>query len=169
MHYQLPFMYPLTDPPIPHYLQVLITLKYIATGSFQLTVSDCHEVSQSSVSRCITHVCRAVAMLLPHLIKMPAPNDSLKVMEDFKNRGNLPGVIGCINYTHVIIYPNLQEIVLRHTETGKVNYQCVDPIYNFSILLQDGLAVHTTAIYLTIAVCVHQTRVWSVWGTCSPR
>ncbi|MPC69138.1 hypothetical protein E2C01_063353 [Portunus trituberculatus] len=29
--------------PIPHHLQVLIALKYMATGSFQLIISDCLE------------------------------------------------------------------------------------------------------------------------------
>lgn len=153
MHYQLPFMYPLTDPPIPHYLQVLITLKYIATGSFQLTVSDCHEVSQSSVSRCITHVCRAVTMLLPHLIKMPAPNDSLKVMEDFKNRGNLPGVIGCINYScdHISKPPGNRFEAYRNRKS-KLSV-CGPHLQFFNIVARWSGSAHDSNIFNNSRLC----------------
>ena len=39
--------------------QVLVALRYFATGSFQRVARDLHGISQSSVSRCVTGVRKA--------------------------------------------------------------------------------------------------------------
>lgn len=46
--------------PVPSYLQVLIALRYIATGYDQLGISDWCDVSQSYVSRCVAKVAYAL-------------------------------------------------------------------------------------------------------------
>ena len=41
--------------------QVLVALRYFATGSFQRVARDLHGISQSSVSRCVTGVGKALS------------------------------------------------------------------------------------------------------------
>ena len=68
-----------------------------------MTISDCYDVSQPTVSRCISRVSRAVASMSHDIIRMPAEHESMQVMEDFSGIGNMPGIIGCIDCTHVVI------------------------------------------------------------------
>lgn len=51
--------------------QLLIALRYFASGSHQLVVGDTLGVSQSAVSRSIHKVSRAIAALRPRFISMP--------------------------------------------------------------------------------------------------
>lgn len=68
-----------------------------------MTISDCYDVSQPTVSRCISRVSRAVASMSHDFIRMPAEHESLQVMEDFARIGNMLGIIGCIDCTHIVI------------------------------------------------------------------
>ncbi|KAK4299332.1 hypothetical protein Pmani_028391 [Petrolisthes manimaculis] len=54
-------------------LQLLANLRYVATGNFQLTLGDCTDMSQSSVSKIVKNVCIAIASLAPEYIKFPNP------------------------------------------------------------------------------------------------
>ncbi|GBM50001.1 hypothetical protein AVEN_113061-1, partial [Araneus ventricosus] len=51
--------------------KVLIALRYYATGSFQLVLGDLEKVSQSSASRAINDVSKALASLQPNYIRLP--------------------------------------------------------------------------------------------------
>ncbi|XP_069995083.1 putative nuclease HARBI1 [Penaeus vannamei] len=42
--------------PVPPHLQLLITLRWMATGSFQLTIADTFDVSQQLVSNCTAKI-----------------------------------------------------------------------------------------------------------------
>lgn len=57
--------------PVPSHLQVLIGLRYIATGNDQLGISDWCEVSQPFVSRCVAQVPYAIGSLCAEFIKFP--------------------------------------------------------------------------------------------------
>jgi hypothetical protein len=51
--------------------QVLIALRYYATGSMQLVVADTGSISQPSVSRALSAVTDALVRLAPHYFTMP--------------------------------------------------------------------------------------------------
>lgn len=97
------FNFDFSGVPVPVHLQVLITLRYLATGNHQLTISDCYEISQSLVCRCIHRVSRAIARMSHSVIKMPNNDEAPRVIEDFKAIAGMPGVIGCIDCTHIAI------------------------------------------------------------------
>lgn len=84
-------------------MQVLISLRYIATGNDQIGISDCCEVSQSYVSRCVSKVAFAIGNLSPDVIKFPENNDINRVKQDFMAIAGMPGVIGCIDCTHIAV------------------------------------------------------------------
>ncbi|KAG0714598.1 putative nuclease HARBI1 [Chionoecetes opilio] len=54
-------------------LQLLVSLRYLATGNFQLTPADTADMSQASVSRCIKKVVHAIAEVAPRYIRLPTP------------------------------------------------------------------------------------------------
>ena len=77
---------------LPPLHQVLITLRFYASGSFL----------QSTVSRVITNVSRALIMKQPHFIKWPSTNDECATIKnEFYLHGAFPCVIGCVDGTHV--------------------------------------------------------------------
>lgn len=85
-------------------------LKFFASGSYQLDIADNRHIStsQSSVSRNINEVINAVhdSGLFADLVNFP---DSFQKIQELRNefalKSGFPGVIGCIDCTHVAIYP----------------------------------------------------------------
>nr|CAI5823312.1 unnamed protein product [Callosobruchus analis] len=63
------------NKPVSKRNQILICLRFFATGSFQITVGD---VSQPSVSRIITCVIEHIASLLPLFIQMPQTEQEMR-------------------------------------------------------------------------------------------
>ena len=85
-------------------LQVLLTLRFYATGTFQDVIADLIGVDTSTASRTISRVTDA---LLPHVrrfIKMPSqPAQLRRTKEKFFAMRGFPNVIGCIDGTHIRI------------------------------------------------------------------
>lgn len=82
---------------IPPKLQLLVTLRYYATGDLQLTVADCSYISQPSVSICVQNVTYAICQLSAEYIKFPSPAEEDDMMRKFQEVTRMPGVIGCID------------------------------------------------------------------------
>ncbi|KAK3879432.1 hypothetical protein Pcinc_016007 [Petrolisthes cinctipes] len=57
--------------PIPPHLQVLIAVASMGNGSYQIVQGDCFSVSQTSVSRCVASVSRAIARRRETYVKFP--------------------------------------------------------------------------------------------------
>lgn len=94
---------------VPHHKvsplnQLLITLRYYATGTFQLVVGDTFNVHKSTVCRIVHRVTAAIARLRPKYVRFPATREERhKVMTSFFSTSGMPGVIGAIDCTHVPI------------------------------------------------------------------
>jgi nuclease HARBI1 len=89
--------------------QVLIALRFYATGSFQIVCGDTIHVSQASISRCIMAVTKALLSLRETVIQFP---DDLNVVKKaFYEINAFPGVIGVVDGTHIPIYkpPGIME------------------------------------------------------------
>jgi len=90
-------------------------LRYLATGSFLLAISDFVGVSESSACRYIHQTCRlsrAIAKqkskFMPFLMN---DVDTKKVITGFYSRSRFPRVIGAIDCTHVKIQsPGINQI-----------------------------------------------------------
>ncbi|XP_064105765.1 putative nuclease HARBI1 [Macrobrachium nipponense] len=90
--------------PVPFHLQVLIGLRYIATGNDQLGISDWCDVSQSFVSRCVVKVAYAIGSFVwQSFIKFPDQDNITRIKHEFMTIAGMPGVIGCIDCTHIAI------------------------------------------------------------------
>lgn len=97
------FSFSTTGNPVPPHLQLLVALRYLATGNHQLTIADCADVSQTFVSTCVARVVRAIAGLWVEWIKKPSVNEVNGVMQAFLAIAGMPAAIGCIGCTHIAI------------------------------------------------------------------
>ena len=82
-------------------LQVLITLRLLAGKSYQTVCGDLSSVSQASVSRIFKRVIEAICKLRTGIVRFPEELEPIK--RAFFNVCGFPGVIGCIDGTHVPI------------------------------------------------------------------
>lgn len=148
---------------IPHHLQVLIALRYMATGNTQVTISDRFDVPQGCVLSCISQVSRAVAMLGRDVIKMPTRNASLDVMLEFKNKTKMPGIVGCIGCTHVSIAepPRDQVEVFKNRKgTFSLNVQavCGPQLQFYNIVARWPGSVHKCHIFDNSRLCAEMEK-----------
>ena len=60
-------------------------------------------MSQPSVSKIVKNVSAAIASLAPEIIKFPNPATEGQVMQQFSAIAGMPGVIGCVDGTHIPI------------------------------------------------------------------
>lgn len=84
-------------------LQVLLALRFYATGAFQDVVADLIGVSQPTVCRAVSRVTDALLRQASQWIKMPTRREAQQNNENFFAMKRFPKVIGCIDGTHVRI------------------------------------------------------------------
>lgn len=85
--------------PVPPIIELLITLRFLATGDFQSNTGD--KVSQPTVSRIIKKITTLLTELKLRFIKFPEKSDSKKVFTKFQSIAEFPEVLGCISSTHI--------------------------------------------------------------------
>ncbi|XP_050505022.1 putative nuclease HARBI1 [Diabrotica virgifera virgifera] len=90
--------------PIDVRNQVLIALRFYATGSFQICTGDHFNVSKATVCRIVRKVSHYIALLRPQFLQMPQNRNELnKVQNDFYHILRFPRVLGAIDCTHIKI------------------------------------------------------------------
>lgn len=87
--------------PIDPMNQLLIALRFYATGTFQNVVGDHINISKATVSRIIKKVTHNTALLKPLFLKMPSEEEVTETKRKFYLVAGFPGVIGAIDYTHI--------------------------------------------------------------------
>jgi hypothetical protein len=90
---------------IPADIQLLLTLRFYATGTFQLACGDLCEISKRSASRIIKRVSEAIARLRNNYIIFPEDDflDQLKL--DFWRICAFPNVVDAIDCTYINTFP----------------------------------------------------------------
>ena len=81
--------------------QVLLALKFYATGDYIISVGDNVGVSKSTASKCISAVTQGLSGKLDQFVKWPVNFDAVK--RGFHEVGGFPNVCGCVDCTHVRI------------------------------------------------------------------
>ncbi|ESP05215.1 hypothetical protein LOTGIDRAFT_75486, partial [Lottia gigantea] len=84
-------------------LQLLITLHWYASGSFQLNLGEIMDIHQSTVSRTVKNISMAIASHRSDFIAFPTENEITEIQRCFYDLANFPGVIGTIDCTHTPI------------------------------------------------------------------
>ncbi|KAL0879156.1 hypothetical protein ABMA27_002950, partial [Loxostege sticticalis] len=144
--------------------KVLIALAFYATGSYQTVVGDSrtHCVSQPSVSKAVREVTLALNkpdVMNKHLGFPFHRHEREQVKRDFYRAFRMPGVLGCIDGTHVAIvcpprneerfynrkgYHSLNVLIMCDSQ---LNIMCVDASYPGSTHDSVVWANHTLKTY----------------------
>ncbi|XP_066931127.1 putative nuclease HARBI1 [Clytia hemisphaerica] len=84
--------------------QVLISLKFLACGSFQQVVGDVIGVDKSTVSRIVPQFCQALNRKRNQFIVFPTTaQQKTEIKQGFYRMAGFPSTIACIDCTHVRI------------------------------------------------------------------
>ena len=87
--------------PIPPKVQILAALRYLGSASLQATVVDTLNLSQPTVSLCVTRVCNALIAKKDEFIVWP--DNTSRTQAKFFEIAQFPRVVGAIDGTHVRI------------------------------------------------------------------
>ncbi|KAJ8910323.1 hypothetical protein NQ315_012329 [Exocentrus adspersus] len=81
--------------------QLLLALRFYASSGHLAQVADFMNVHESTASRVVAHVSRVLAALRPQKVKMPEPQESVRVQNEFYNIARFPKVQAIIDCTHI--------------------------------------------------------------------
>lgn len=82
--------------------QLLLTLRFLATGTFYYVVGDAHGPSRATVHRTVHRVLEVIVRRLIGLIAFPTSVEACRaVQREFHEMAHFPNVIGCIDGCHV--------------------------------------------------------------------
>ncbi|KAJ1152906.1 hypothetical protein NDU88_005680 [Pleurodeles waltl] len=103
---------------IPPLVQVLSVLQFLASGSFQTTVTIASGMSQPMFSNVLSRVLSALLKHMRSYIVFPQVEDLPTVKGDFYALGHIPNIIGAIDETHVaLVPPRRSEQVYRNRKS----------------------------------------------------
>uniref|UniRef100_A0A8D9AYH6 Nuclease HARBI1 n=1 Tax=Cacopsylla melanoneura TaxID=428564 RepID=A0A8D9AYH6_9HEMI len=85
----------------PPMTRLLAVMQFYASGNFQICVGDAHGLSQPTMCQLVTKVSKELAESHRNYIKFPDQLAATKAA--FQGIGNFPGVVGCVDCTHVPI------------------------------------------------------------------
>jgi len=91
--------------------KVMISLKTLASGSFQSSVKDLFAVTQPTVCRCLNGFVEALTYKAFHFIHMPRNQEECnEIKNGFFQIAGFPGVLGCVDRNHIpIVAPTVDE------------------------------------------------------------
>ncbi|KAJ8915344.1 hypothetical protein NQ315_008231 [Exocentrus adspersus] len=103
--------------------QLLLTLRFFATGSFYITVADFGGVHKSTVGKIVQRVVHALATLRPNYIHFPdTAEEKEAVAIKFYRIARFPRVLGAVDCTHIKLQSpdfNTDPTLLKTSETAK--------------------------------------------------
>ena len=79
--------------PLTPIQQLLLTLRFYATGSYQIVVGDTNGVSKATVCRCVRKVSDIISALRPIYITFPVQVEIQATIQKFYNIANFPGIM----------------------------------------------------------------------------
>lgn len=133
--------------------QLLVTLRFYATGTFQLVVGDTFSVNKGTVCRIVHRVTRAIASLRNKYVKFPSSTEAQHdVMQMFYSKSRMPGIVGAVDCTHISIQsPGTDDAEIYRNRKGyfSINVQLVcDPTgYISDVVARWPGSVHDSTIF----------------------
>ena len=118
---------------LPVLWQVLLALRFFATGSYYLVLGDTMHVSKSSVCRCVYNIAKVLVDIRRKVIKFPNTQTRLQIKRAFYALGGIPNVTGCVDGCLIeILRPknNTREFISRKGWPA-INIQVRVHVHNF--------------------------------------
>ncbi|PSN30448.1 hypothetical protein C0J52_27078 [Blattella germanica] len=149
--------------PLTPLQQILLALRFYATGSFEIVIGDMNGVSKATVSRYVKKVSDVLATWRPRYINFPIGDEVETVISDFYNIAQFPGVIGTIDCTHVpILSPGatavLHNIAINTGHENPPNDIALEYIKNRRIDVQQYGDVEMPAVVQGHGIGAYATR-----------
>ena len=111
--------------PIPPDERLAITLRFLASGESQTSLSYYFKIGKATVCGIVKEACEAIwTPLQDYVPPLQTPEDWLNISRDFESKWNMPHCIGAIDGKHIAIKALFKSGTLFH------NYKCF-----FSIVL----------------------------------
>ena len=104
-------------------MQLLIALRFYATGTFQAVIGEMFGVNQSTASRTVNRVTKAILLQMPRWVHLPTQVEADEQKVKFHAKAGFPGVIGCVDGTHIRIQAPSQN---EHTYVNRKNYHSIN-------------------------------------------
>ena len=91
--------------PIPPEQRLSLTIRHLATGESQVSLSFQYRIGRQTVSKIIPETCIAIyeALAPIHLKKPDSSEQWIQISKGFENKWNMPHVIGALDGKHVRI------------------------------------------------------------------
>jgi len=129
--------------------QVLVALKFFASGSFLDDVGDIFGIDKGTVSRVVHSVADALNDLKDDFIKWPDARGRRQIREAFQHRHQMPNVIGCVDGTHIRIqapYPPRQDVeAMQNPMLYEAAFFCRKHFYSINV---QGICDHQGRAYM---------------------
>ena len=90
--------------------RLAVTLRFLATGDSQQSLSFSFRMGKTTVSNIITETSNVIYQVLKekYLSAPHTKEEWLKISQEFEENWNMPYLIGCIDGKHIrIVYPKL--------------------------------------------------------------
>ena len=78
---------------VPPVVKFLAVLRFYATGGFQISNADIHQISQPTICNLVRRVSIAIAKLRSHFIKYPNAGEAEQIRREFHSIAGFPGKI----------------------------------------------------------------------------
>lgn len=106
--------------PIPLEVQLMIGLRYYATGSYQNELCEFFSVHQTTIGRIVHRISSALEDILLDYIKIPVTKSELKeIQEQFYNIAQFANVIGIVATKHIPLNsPHGNENILSYRNSS---------------------------------------------------
>ncbi|XP_063894763.1 putative nuclease HARBI1 [Helicoverpa armigera] len=89
---------------VPPMHQLLLALRFYATGTFYVTIGDFGGLHNSTICKIVKRVTKAIATLRPNFVNLPENREEIiAIQERFHNIARFPRVIAAIDCTHIKI------------------------------------------------------------------
>ncbi|XP_026728288.1 putative nuclease HARBI1 [Trichoplusia ni] len=135
--------------------KVLCALSFLATGSYQKIVGVGHYLTQRTTSRCIREVVNALNhnwMVSRWIVFPQTPQERSIIKEKFQRSHNLPGVIGCIDCTHIAIVRPAEEEHLFYNRKG---------FHSLNVQMICHYDLKITNVNTKFGGAAHDSHIWS--------
>lgn len=145
---------PLNRKSITAENRVLCALRFFATGSYQRSIGEEYScgLSQTVVHRSVHMVTEAIVNIAGNYITLPATQlerNSIKL--EYMNRWGFPGVIGCLDGTHIaILKPSVEE----HNYINRKGFHSI----NVQVICDHKLSIRS--VFANYGGSTHDSFIW---------
>ncbi|XP_064637853.1 putative nuclease HARBI1 [Lineus longissimus] len=117
--------------------QVLVALKFFASGSFLDDVGDIFGIDKGTVSRIIHTVAASLVEQKDRFIRWPDAGERRHIRQTFMEKYRFPNVIGCVDGTHIKIqvpYPPREVAeAMAHPMLYEAAFFCRKHFYSINV------------------------------------